>query len=219
MRLIYPFIIGSILGSFLGVVIDRFPTGETIIFGRSHCNGCQKILRAWELIPILSALISGFRCRSCHIRIPFWYAELELACGLLFVGSYSGLLNLSQTTMLLMSAILSIFDWKYHEFPLVVWTIFTTLIFFISPFQPLNFIWLFLSVLAEFIDLKIGSGDLLWLYDAALTLTLLQVIWVVQIASLIGIFLYFLIKKNNEIAFIPCLTVAYIMVSFFLQVP
>lgn len=82
---IYFFLVGSILASFLGLVIDRFPE-QSIIFPSSHCDFCQTRLRPLDLIPILSQAINRFRCRYCKACYPFWYALFELGLGCLFLG-------------------------------------------------------------------------------------------------------------------------------------
>src|SRR5579859_3384168 len=39
--LVILFFIGAFLGSFLNVVSDRIPRGESILFNRSHCESCK----------------------------------------------------------------------------------------------------------------------------------------------------------------------------------
>ncbi|WP_460017915.1 prepilin peptidase [Lactovum odontotermitis] len=208
MTIIIVFCIGAIFGSFFGLVIDRLPAGESIVFGSSRCQNCGKNLIPLDLIPILSQLLSKSRCRYCGRPIPYWYAGLELLCALLFLAAWSNLMDLSTALFLLMGLILSIFDWKYHEFPFIIWLIFTLIIFIISPFEPLALIWLFPAILSERWNLRIGSGDLLWLCSASLTLDFLSLVWLVQIASLTGITQFLLTKEKDEIAFIPHLTAA-----------
>ena len=77
---IYFFLVGSILASFLGLVIDRFPE-QSIIQPASHCDSCQTRLRPLDLIPILSQVFNRFRCRYCKSRYPVWYALFELGLG------------------------------------------------------------------------------------------------------------------------------------------
>lgn len=79
------FVLGTIIGSFLNVVIFRYNTGRSVVSGRSQCLSCSKILRWHELIPILSFLIQGGRCRKCLSRISAQYPAVELLTGLLFV--------------------------------------------------------------------------------------------------------------------------------------
>ena len=48
------FLFGACIFSFLNVVIDRMPRGESVVKGRSHCTNCGRVLTAWELIPCFS---------------------------------------------------------------------------------------------------------------------------------------------------------------------
>ncbi len=87
---------GVIIGSFLNVVLYRLHTGKSLA-GHSHCLSCGRRLRALELVPLLSYLGLGARCRSCRSYIPVRYFLVELLTGLLFVLVYlnsSGLFEL-----------------------------------------------------------------------------------------------------------------------------
>lgn len=84
------FIFGAVIGSFLNVVTLRYD-GEHFLFdtnmigGRSHCPDCKKTLRWSELVPIVSFLIQGGRCRRCKARLNIQYPIVELISGLIFV--------------------------------------------------------------------------------------------------------------------------------------
>lgn len=208
---IFLFLIGTVFGSFFGLIIERFPTGESIIFGRSHCDSCQKMLAVRDLIPLFSQLISRSRCRFCHSKIPLTNFFLEFSCGWIFLFAWWNWLDLPAFLLLLLSLILSIFDLRQHSFPLGVWLIFAIIFISLFPSAFPPYCWLFLAIFAEYFDLKIGSGDFLWLFTASFALSFLQEIWLIQLASLLGIFYYFLRKKRTEIPFIPFLTIAYLM--------
>ena len=84
------FIFGLVIGSFLNVVSlrydgDHFVLDPRIIGGRSHCPSCGRILRWFELIPLVSFIIQGGRCRRCGAVLSFQYPVIELISGLLFV--------------------------------------------------------------------------------------------------------------------------------------
>ncbi|MFR5846980.1 MAG: prepilin peptidase [Streptococcus salivarius] len=64
------FFLGASLGSFIGLVCDRFPE-NSIIFPSSHCSSLQASVAFFEMIPILSQLFLRSRCRSCQSPIPF----------------------------------------------------------------------------------------------------------------------------------------------------
>lgn len=81
---IFSFILGTIIGSFLNVVILRHNTGVALD-GRSGCMSCGKGLKWYELIPILSYLILGGKCSSCKSRISIQYPLVEFVTGILFL--------------------------------------------------------------------------------------------------------------------------------------
>jgi len=91
------FIFGAIVGSFLNVVILRYNTGVSAMKGRSFCFSCGKKLGPLELIPVLSFLIQGGKCRGCQSKISWQYPVVESLTGLLFVFvfiKYSGVIGL-----------------------------------------------------------------------------------------------------------------------------
>ncbi len=81
---ILAFIFGTIIGSFLNVVIARYNTGMTL-GGRSKCFSCNTTLRWFELIPLVSFLIQHAQCRRCKSKISWQYPLVEIGVGVLFV--------------------------------------------------------------------------------------------------------------------------------------
>lgn len=82
-------LIGLFFGSFFNVLVDRLPAGESILFGRSHCDFCKKNLRWFELIPVLSFLLQRGKCRRCHHSLSIRYPISELLTAVLFMGTAS----------------------------------------------------------------------------------------------------------------------------------
>ncbi|MEP7348903.1 MAG: prepilin peptidase [Sphingorhabdus sp.] len=62
-------ILGATWGSFAAALCDRWPNDKSVTKGRSHCNHCGHIIRARDLIPLLSFLVLRGRCRDCHEAI------------------------------------------------------------------------------------------------------------------------------------------------------
>jgi len=89
---VFVFIFGSVIGSFLNVLIWRLPRGESIIFPGSHCPKCNHPIAFYDNIPIVSYIILGGRCRHCGERISLRYPLVEGLCalGFLFAFWYSG---------------------------------------------------------------------------------------------------------------------------------
>lgn len=78
------FVGGICLGSFLNVVIDRWPRGQSIR-GRSACEYCRHPLGVADLFPLFSWLILRGRCRYCGQWLSCQYPLVELGTGILFV--------------------------------------------------------------------------------------------------------------------------------------
>ena len=77
------FIIGICIGSFLNVVIYRFPTNLSIVKPRSFCPNCNKKLTWRENIPLISWIIQRGMCLSCNKKISIRYPFVELLTGFL----------------------------------------------------------------------------------------------------------------------------------------
>lgn len=90
------FIISLFLGSFLGVVVDRFYSGEQFLKGRSHCDSCNHVLGAFDLIPVLSFIMNGGKCRYCKKVLSPTLLVFEIITGLTFsfFSYYAVLFNL-----------------------------------------------------------------------------------------------------------------------------
>ena len=82
--LVFTFIFGVIIGSFLNVYIYRLHTGKSLS-GSSHCLSCGTPLRAYELVPLFSYLFLRGKCRTCRSTIPSRYFLVEGFTGLLFI--------------------------------------------------------------------------------------------------------------------------------------
>ena len=78
-------VFGLLIGSFIGVVVDRVPRQESIVSPPSHCVACSAPIRAYDNIPVVSYVVLRGRCRACGARIPPRDALLELGTGVLFV--------------------------------------------------------------------------------------------------------------------------------------
>ena len=79
------FVMGLCVGSFLNVLIDRLPRGESPWRGRSHCDHCKRTLTSWELIPLLSFVILKGKSHCCHKSLSSRMPLVELVTGILFV--------------------------------------------------------------------------------------------------------------------------------------
>ncbi|MGR1580852.1 prepilin peptidase [Thalassobius sp. S69A] len=70
---------GPFVGSFLGVLVDRLPRGQDVVWGRSACRRCGTRLAFRDLIPVVSYLWLRGACRHCAGGIAPWVLYLEIA--------------------------------------------------------------------------------------------------------------------------------------------
>ena len=204
----YFFTIGTCIASFLGLVVDRFPN-QSILAPRSHCDHCQHVLGVWDLIPILSQLLHRFRCRYCHRTYPIWYCLFEVWSGLLFLACANGFLSLPQLLTLLGAAVLAIYDLRFMEYPLFIWCCLHALVLFLSGGNLLMLVFLLLAIGAHFFFIGMGAGDFLLLATFSLSFSSTQILFLIQIASILGILVFALKKERDRIPFVPCLFLSY----------
>ena len=209
----YFFLVGSILASFLGLVIDRFPE-QSIISPASHCDSCQTRLHPLDLIPILSQVLNRFRCRYCKAPYPFWYALFELGLGLLFLLYSWELLSLSQVILITAGLTLGIYDFRHQEYPLLVWMTFHLILMASSGWNLVMIFFLVLGILAHVIDIRMGAGDFLFLASCSLVFSVTELLILIQFASVMGILAFLLQKKKERLPFVPFLLLAACVIIF-----
>lgn len=81
-------LLGTAVGSFLNVVIDRLPANRSLIYPASACEACHQRLGLRDLIPVFSYLGLRGRCRYCQSRLPKRILWVEIAGGALFAYLY-----------------------------------------------------------------------------------------------------------------------------------
>ena len=209
----YFFLVGAILASFIGLVIDRFPE-QSIIFPASHCDSCHTRLRPLDLIPIVSQVVHRFRCRYCNSSYPFWYALFELILGLLFLAFSWEYLTLGQLILITAGLTLGIYDLQHQEYPLLVWLTFHLILMVCCGWNLVMIFFLILGILAHFIDISIGAGDFLFLASCALIFSPTELLILIQFASTTGILAFLLQKKKERLPFVPFLLLAACMIIF-----
>ena len=209
----YFFLVGSILASFLGLVIDRFPE-QSIIRPASHCDSCQTRLRPLDLIPIVSQVFNRFRCRYCKAPYPVWYALFELGLGLIFLLYSWELLSLSQVILITAGLTLGIYDFRHQEYPLLVWMTFHLILMVCSGWNLVMVFFLVLGILAHFIDIRMGAGDFLFLASCAIVFSATELLILIQFASASGIIAFLLQKQKERLPFVPFLLLAACVIIF-----
>jgi leader peptidase (prepilin peptidase)/N-methyltransferase len=86
--LVFPAVVGLLIGSFLAALVLRLPKGMPIMMARSACPNCGHRLGAHELVPVLSWLVQRRRCRACGGRISAFYPFMEIASALIALAAF-----------------------------------------------------------------------------------------------------------------------------------
>lgn len=120
--LLFLFLAGACVGSFCNVLIYRIPREEEFVKTPSHCMTCGHNLRWFELIPVVSWLAQGGKCRSCGVKLSPQYPIVEslnavmwLLTGLLFRGDWLTVTLYCLLYSMLM--VLSVIDWRMFIIP------------------------------------------------------------------------------------------------------
>lgn len=235
---IYIFIIGTIIGSFFNVVAHRLSNNESIIKPGSHCESCQHLLKWYELIPIISFLIQGGRCRQCHTKLSWWYPLIEIITGLFYLFSYLYFgLSPDFFISLVISSVLvitCITDFNYLiilDEPLVIGSIIIIIITLITSGLVATLIAILSGLLLFFFMLlvkilgdkafkreSLGGGDIKLSFFIGLSLGYKLAFVNLVLASILTlpIAFYYLVKyKDREVPFGPFLIISNFIIFIF----
>ena len=108
------------VGSFLGVLVERLPTGRPIVWDRSACSHCGRRLALRDLVPLLGWLANRGRCRNCGERLGAFYPAIELlalliaAWSLAVVPGWAAWATCALGWVLLSLAVI---DWRHLMLP------------------------------------------------------------------------------------------------------
>ena len=78
---LFSFVFGSLIGSFLNVVIYRLPRELSVVTPRSSCPKCKHMIKWYENIPVLSYVFLKGKCSNCKTKIPMRYPLIEFLVG------------------------------------------------------------------------------------------------------------------------------------------
>lgn len=226
------------MGSFFNVVAHRLSNNESIIKPGSHCEKCNHLLKWYELIPIISFLIQGGRCRQCHTKLSWWYPLIEIITGLFYLFSYLYFgLSYDFFISLVISSVLvitCITDFNYLiilDEPLIVGSILIIIIKFLQggiidtliailSGLLLFFFMLLVKILGDkaFKRESLGGGDIKLSFFIGLSLGYKLAFVNLVLASLLTlpIAFYYLIKyKDREVPFGPFLIISNFIIFVF----
>ena len=223
-NIIFKFIIGTVLGSFLSLSLIRHHRHESIIWPRSHCDNCNHQLSVGELIPIISYTILKGRCSVCHHPINPIHLINEIFTGLIvafnFNLSWNGLIN---TIFQLILLLLANTDFETLTMPTsLISTLLLTGLISIMINQPLTLLFIIVNLILylliswiNHVKPLIGNGDIdiifILIIKNGLTLTSI----IILAASIMGL-IKLIYSHNKLIPFIPYLFLTnFILTNFF----
>jgi leader peptidase (prepilin peptidase)/N-methyltransferase len=86
--LLFIFVAGTAVGSFLNVCIYRIPHEKSLFWPGSCCSTCFQPIRWYNNLPLVSYLFLRGRCRKCRAPFSSRYFFIELGTGLAFVALF-----------------------------------------------------------------------------------------------------------------------------------
>ena len=217
------FVLGLCVGSFCNVLIYRIPKEEEFVRTPSHCMACGHNLQWFELIPVVSWLVQGGKCRACGTKLSAQYPLVELTNGLawlicawLFRGDWVTVALYCGLSSLLL--VLSVIDWRIYIIPNGI----NLAIFLLGvarvatdPGNWLNYVIGMVSVSAVFLLLHVltggnglGMGDVKLVAAAGLLLGWQNMLLAVLVGSISGALIHSVRMRSgagNKLAFGPYL--------------
>mgnify|MGYP001169364940 CR=1 FL=1 len=227
------FIIGTIIGSFLNVIIIRFPKNESIIFPRSQCTKCKQMIPFYYNIPIISYIFLKGKCANCNKKISVQYIIIEFLTGILFYISfnlfpidYAILLSIIICLLIILSTT-DIYHLLIPIYTIILLYIMLIIRVLLYRESILNIIWganasiLYLSIptlLIIFIKKNkkvLGFGDILLSGFTGAWLGAINGVFCLFLASIIGIlFVVYSMMVNKDISSLRVPFGACISISF-----
>ena len=228
-------IFGLVLGSFYNVVGLRVPKGESIVNPPSHCTSCGKRLTALELIPVLSYLIQGGKCKGCGVKVSPIYCFTEIITALLFALCYVkfGFTAELAVALLFVSllVIINVSDIAYMLIPnkiLLFFLPFLIIARIISPLEPwwdsllgavIGFgVLLLIAVISKG---GMGGGDIKLFFLLGLVLGTLHTLLTLFLASVVGVIVGNIVLKVRDqgrktpVPFGPSIAVGALLAYFY----
>ena len=228
-------IFGLVLGSFYNVVGLRVPKGESIVNPPSHCTSCGKRLTALELIPVLSYLIQGGKCKGCGVKVSPIYCFTEIITALLFALCYVkfGFTAELAVALLFVSllVIINVSDIAYMLIPnkiLLFFLPFLIVARIISPLEPwwdslLGAVIGFSMLLLIAVVSKggMGGGDIKLFFLIGLVLGTIHTLLTLFLASVVGMIVGIIVLKvrgqgrKTPVPFGPSIAVGALLAYFY----
>ncbi len=239
------FILWTLFGSFWSVLIYRLRSCEWWIFNwRSHCSKCNTILKALDLVPVVSWVMNKARCKYCEEKVSHIYPLLEISTWLLFSFIWYFLIDFNLIINLDLLEITKLVFWLIIWFITILYIYYDILFLEIHEWMLLTWIWIILlwlwaqTLFLDFTLINILPSWIdnlsIWFFSILLTLIIIWILYIIMLkelreiydilfllASIWSLYLFNIITWINisEIAILNWLVwVLIIFLFFFLQI-
>lgn len=232
---IFIFLFGLVFGSFYNVVGLRVPQKESIVHPPSHCLKCQRRLTALDLVPVLSYVFLGGKCRGCGNKISWVYPVIELMTGVLFAFAYWqlgwGIELIVAFLFISLLVIIVVSDLAYMLIPDKVLVFFLPVLAIGRVLSPLTPWWDslvgavvgfgILYIIAVLSNGGMGGGDIKLFFLIGLVLGTIDTLLTLFLAAVIGMIVGItMLSKNKQgrktpIPFGPSIALAAVIVYFY----
>jgi len=227
--------LGSIIGSFLNVVIYRLPGNLSIISPRSFCPECEEMIPFFRNIPIISYILQVGKCNHCSGKISFRYPLVEIISAVALLVTIK-LIPYPESVlfywMFIHLLVLSIIDQKWMQIPISILIsmalglIFYHLIWTADLLVPISGLIVGVGFIVFVVGLNwlifhkqtMGYGDLIMVAILGAWLGIIQILLTIFFASILALlaFLAFSIFNGfshlKSIPFVPYLSIAAIVI-------
>ncbi|MBC8255700.1 MAG: prepilin peptidase [Candidatus Marinimicrobia bacterium] len=232
------FILGSIIGSFLNVIIYRLPRNLSIISPRSFCPKCDEMIPFYRNIPILSFIFQLGKCNHCSGKISIHYPIIEIISAvalLVTVILFSYPEAVLFYWMFVHLFVLSVIDQKWMKIPISLLISMTLglmgyhLIWTVDLMVPISGLIVGIGFIVFVVGLNwlifhkqtMGWGDLILVVILGAWLGTIQIfltIFLASILALVAFLLFSIINGFNRakyLPFIPYLSISAILIYLF----
>lgn len=214
------FIIGSIIGSHLLVIVQRFET-EDFITDKSHYDNCQIPLTLLNQIPIFSFLRYQGKCFFCHAYIPIETFYCEILGGLAFMP-LNPLTNQISYFFIIFIFLISIFDYFDQSFPVQILISLIAVVgfkisYFISDYTPIEWMlisFVILSFLIMNLKKKFGYGDTMIFIILIFYYNFYIAEYLFLLSSIFLIITHLIARNKKQYPFIPFIFLSIIFYNF-----
>lgn len=204
-------LLNSVITSSIICLADRVNNHIPIFINRSFCFNCDHTLSWYDLLPVISAIMTNFKCRYCHYHYGFRYPLLE------FFGTFIGLLLFSDSSLwitfflMLFLALEDCHDQSIHANILIPWILYLS----ITPWQRdihASFIIVILTTVLFLVYVRhsLGAGDIPPIICLTLVSSSMSFAFTL-ICATVTAGIYIFVKHQRHIPFIPFLLIGWLL--------